>query len=45
MNVASPIDFRVWGQLDDLHLVTEKSSETPLPSTKMHHGFTNRNLW
>jgi hypothetical protein len=34
---------RVWGRLDRLHQATKKSSETPLPSTKTHHGFTNRN--
>jgi hypothetical protein len=34
----------VWGRLDRLHMVTEKSSETLLPSTKTHHGFTNINL-
>jgi hypothetical protein len=32
------------GRLDRLHLVTEKSSETPLPSTKTPHSFTSRNL-
>jgi hypothetical protein len=36
---------RVWGRLDRLHQATKKSSETPLPSTKTHHGFTNRDLW
>jgi hypothetical protein len=33
------------GRLDRLHLVTKKSSEKPISSTKTHHGFTNRNLW
>jgi hypothetical protein len=33
------------GRLDRLYLTTKKSSETPLPSTKTHHGFTNRDLW
>jgi hypothetical protein len=36
---------RVWGRLDRLHQTIEKFSETPLQSTKTHHGFTNRNLW
>jgi hypothetical protein len=36
---------RVWGRLDQLHQETLKSSETPLPRTKTHHGFTNRDLW
>jgi hypothetical protein len=36
---------RVWGRLDRLHQATKKSSETPLPSTKTHHGFTNIDLW
>jgi hypothetical protein len=36
---------RVWGRLDRLHQATKKSSETPLLSTKTHHGFTNRDLW
>jgi hypothetical protein len=36
---------RVWGRLDQLHQATKKSSETPLPSTKTHHGFTNNDLW
>jgi hypothetical protein len=35
---------RVWGRLDRLHQATKKSSETPLSSTKTHHGFTNRDL-
>jgi hypothetical protein len=33
------------GRLDRLHHATKKFSETPLPSTKTHHGFTNRDLW
>jgi hypothetical protein len=36
--------YRVWGRLDRLHQATKKSSETPLPSTKTHHSFTNRDL-
>jgi hypothetical protein len=32
------------GRLDRLHQATKKSSETPLPSTKTHHGFTNKDL-
>jgi hypothetical protein len=35
---------QVWGRLDRLHLVTKKSSEKPLPSTKTPHSFTSRNL-
>jgi hypothetical protein len=32
------------GRLDLLHQATKKSSEAPLPSTKTHHVFTNRDL-
>jgi hypothetical protein len=36
---------RYRGRLDRLHQATKKSFETPLPSTKTHHGFTNKDLW
>jgi hypothetical protein len=42
VQILPPCRYRL---LDRLHLVTGKSSKTPLPSTKMHHGFANTNLW